>query len=245
MGRRERILDAMGLGPLWRRRVETEEVIITTAGDHSRAAPDNAKLRAEAPPAVEEDPRSERIAALDWPALEESVRTCDACKLCTTRTNAVFGVGDHEADWLIVGEAPGAEEDARGEPFVGQAGRLLDNMLAAIDLKRGEKVYIANVLKCRPPENRNPLPEEMLQCGPYLERQLSILKPKAICTLGLFASQYLLQTQQPIGKLRGRWFEYKGVPVLPTYHPAALLRNPALKAAVWEDVQLLRRKLDE
>ena len=158
-------------------------------------------------------------------------------------SSAVFAAGDASVPLVFVGEAPGADEDRQGFPFVGRAGQLLTKIIEAIGLSR-DQVYIANVLKCRPPENRNPLPEEIAQCGPYLTAQLELLRPKVICTLGLFASQYLLETTQPIGKLRGQWFEYRGVPVLPTYHPAALLRNPALKATVWEDVQLLRRRLD-
>ncbi len=184
----------------------------------------------------------------DWAeqlaALKAEASGCMKCGLCQTRTQVVFAGGNGTVPLVFVGEAPGADEDRQGFPFVGRAGQLLTKIIEAIGLDR-EQVYIANVLKCRPPENRNPLPEEMLQCGPYLERQLALLRPKAICTLGLFATQYLLQTTMPIGKLRGQWSEYKGIPVLPTYHPAALLRNPALKATVWEDVQLLRRKLDE
>ena len=243
MGRRERILETMGLGPVWRQRVGTEDALITTADDHSSAARDHAISHAEAPAAIQRDDRSERIAALDWPALEESVRACDACKLCTTRTNAVFGVGDHEADWLIVGEAPGAEEDARGEPFVGQAGRLLDNMLAAIDLKRGEKVYIANVLKCRPPGNRNPEPGEVAQCEPYLRRQIALLQPRIIIAMGRFAAQTLLATDASISSLRGRLFQYRDVPLVVTYHPAYLLRTLPDKSKAWDDLLFARRTM--
>jgi DNA polymerase len=155
-----------------------------------------------------------------------------------------FGTGNARVPLVFVGEAPGADEDAQGIPFVGRAGQLLTKIIAAIGLAR-EEVYICNILKCRPPQNRNPAPEEIAHCSPYLERQLEILKPKVICSLGLFATQFLLETTAPIGKLRGRVFQYKGIKVLPTYHPAALLRNPALKTTVWEDVQLLRRILDE
>lgn len=144
---------------------------------------------------------------------------------------------------VFVGEAPGADEDREGYPFVGRAGQLLDKIIRAIGLERDE-IYICNVLKCRPPGNRNPEPNEIAKCTPFLEEQLAILNPKVICTLGLFASQYLLQSQLPIGKLRGRLFDYRGTPVVPTYHPAALLRNSSLKPAVWEDVQLVRRTLD-
>jgi DNA polymerase len=144
---------------------------------------------------------------------------------------------------VFIGEAPGADEDREGYPFVGRAGQLLDKIIRAIGLERDE-VYICNVLKCRPPGNRNPAPDEIAKCTPFLEEQLAILRPKVICTLGLFASQYLLQSQLPIGKLRGRILDYRGTPVVPTYHPAALLRNPSLKAAVWDDVQIVRRTLD-
>jgi len=145
---------------------------------------------------------------------------------------------------MFVGEAPGADEDAQGRPFVGRAGQLLDKIIAACGLKR-EEVFIGNILKCRPPENRNPAPDEIVKCTPYLVGQIELLRPKVISAMGLFATQFLLQTTAPIGKLRGRLFDYHGVKLLPTYHPAALLRNPNLKATVWEDVQLLRRILDE
>ncbi|MBK8233142.1 MAG: uracil-DNA glycosylase [Candidatus Eisenbacteria bacterium] len=184
----------------------------------------------------------------DWAeqleALRQEALVCRKCALCETRSQVVFAGGDARVPLVFVGEAPGADEDRQGFPFVGRAGQLLTKIIEAIGLDR-EQVYICNILKCRPPENRNPAPDEILACGPYLTRQLEILKPKVICTLGLFASQYLLETSEPIGKLRGRWFAYRGIPVMPTYHPAALLRNPNLKATVWEDVQLLRKKLDE
>jgi DNA polymerase len=170
-------------------------------------------------------------------------RACVACELCKTRQKVVFGVGAAAVPLVFVGEAPGADEDRQGIPFVGRAGQLLTRIISAIGLER-EEVYICNVLKCRPPGNRNPAPDEIVQCTPFLREQLEILKPKVICTLGLFASQHLLDTKVPIGKLRGRVSHYQGIPVVPTYHPAALLRDPSLKAAVWEDVQLVRRILD-
>lgn len=194
-------------------------------------------------PAPEATGRSE-----DWKAQLERVdaeaQACTACALCRTRRHVVFGTGSARVPLVFVGEAPGADEDAQGIPFVGRAGQLLTRIIEAIGLKR-EDVYICNILKCRPPENRNPAPEEIERCSPFLARQLALLRPKVICTLGLFASQTLLQTNAPIGKLRGRLLEYQGIKVLPTYHPAALLRNPNLKAVVWEDVQLLRQVLDE
>lgn len=192
--------------------------------------------------------RRDSIAQLDWQALQSCVANCEACSLSRTRTQTVFGVGDPAAEWLIVGEAPGAEEDRRGEPFVGQAGQLLDNMLGAIQLKRGQNVYIANVLKCRPPQNRDPQGEEVQQCDPFLKRQVELIKPKLILALGKFAAQSLLNSEATIGSMRGRLHAYNGVPVIVTYHPAYLLRNLMDKAKAWEDLCLARatmRKLQE
>ncbi|NTV96703.1 MAG: uracil-DNA glycosylase, partial [Thiobacillus sp.] len=183
------------------------------------------------------------LAALDWDALRQAVATCTRCSLHETRTKAVFGVGDLQADWLIVGEAPGADEDRQGEPFVGQAGKLLDAMLAAIGQKRGANVYIANVLKSRPPGNRDPKPDEVAACIPYLERQIDLIRPKIILALGRFAAQSLLRTETSISRLRGRVHEYHGVTMVVTYHPAYLLRNPADKSKAWEDLCLARSTL--
>lgn len=188
-------------------------------------------------PLLVDDERAARIARMDWPALKAAVSGCTQCGLATTRMQTVFGVGDEMADWLLVGEAPGAEEDARGEPFVGKAGILLDNMLFAIGLERGKNVYIANVLKCRPPGNRNPLPEEVARCSPHLERQVALVQPKLILALGRFAVQSLLKTEASIASLRGRLHEYQGVPVVVSYHPAYLLRNLLDKAKAWEDLK--------
>ncbi len=187
--------------------------------------------------------RTEQIHQLDWDGLQGCVKNCQACGLAKTRTQTVFGVGDPNADWLIVGEAPGAEEDRKGEPFVGQAGKLLDNMLAAIKLRRGQDVYIANVLKCRPPGNRDPHGEEVIQCDPFLKRQVELIQPKLIIALGKFASQSLLNTDATIASLRGRLHEYNGVPVIVTYHPAYLLRNLPDKAKAWEDLCYARRTM--
>ena len=171
--------------------------------------------------------------------LEHTVSQCVQCELHVTRKNTVFGVGDANADWMFVGEAPGAEEDRQGLPFVGRAGQLLTAMLAAIDLHR-EQVYIANVLKCRPPNNRDPLGEEVKQCEPYLHQQVEQIKPKIIFALGRFAAQSLLKTTRPISKLRGEVFSYAdtGIPLIVTYHPAYLLRNPIDKRKAWVDLQL-------
>jgi len=183
---------------------------------------------------------------MDWDTLQATVADCRACGLCQSRKNTVFGVGDRRARWMVIGEAPGEHEDLQGEPFVGQAGKLLDNMLKAIGLSRaveGEKdgqhgVYIANTLKCRPPGNRNPEPVELQTCAPYLVRQVALVQPQIILAMGRFAVQSLLQTTEPIGKLRGRVHSYQGVPVVVTYHPAYLLRNPADKAKAWADLVL-------
>ena len=180
--------------------------------------------------------RAKRIARMTLDQLKLEVRNCTACGLCKTRNQTVFGVGDETADWMIVGEAPGAEEDSRGEPFVGQAGKLLDNMLAALKLSRDKNVYIANVLKCRPPGNRNPEPEEVAQCAPLLERQIQLVQPKLIIAMGRFAAQTLLNSDATIASMRGKLYRYQGVPTIVSYHPAYLLRNLQDKARAWEDL---------
>ncbi len=179
---------------------------------------------------------------LDWPALRACVADCTRCELHRGRTRTVFGVGSETADWLIVGEAPGAEEDRRGEPFVGRAGQLLNAMLAAIGLSR-ESVFIANVLKCRPPNNRDPSAEEAAACRPYLERQIELLRPRLILAVGRVAAQHLLETTTPLGRLRGQVHRHPrgDVPVVVTYHQAYLLRSPADKARAWEDLLLACR----
>jgi uracil-DNA glycosylase len=185
------------------------------------------------------------IAQMDWEPLRQAVAGCQACKLCNGRHNTVFGVGDLRADWLVVGEAPGENEDLQGEPFVGQAGKLLDNMLGAMKISRREGVYITNVLKCRPPGNRNPEPDEIAQCEPFLRRQVELLRPKIILAVGRFAVQALLQSSEPIGRLRGRVHRYNDVPVVVTYHPAYLLRNLPDKAKAWADLCLAQSVLRE
>jgi len=176
-------------------------------------------------------------------AIAQHVASCTRCPLYSTATNAVPGEGNPDADFMCVGEAPGATEDETGHPFVGAAGQLLTKILEAIDLKR-EDVFICNVLKHRPPGNRNPRPEEVAACSPYLVRQIELVKPKVILALGTFAAQTLLNSQLPLGKLRNEVHQYCGVPLVVTYHPAALLRNPSWKRPTWEDVQLARRILD-
>ncbi|HEY0823281.1 MAG TPA: uracil-DNA glycosylase [Ramlibacter sp.] len=198
-----------------------------------------------AAPAAGARERIPGIERMEWDALQQAVAACQACKLCDGRRNTVFGVGDLQADWLVVGEAPGENEDLQGEPFVGQAGKLLDNMLGAMALSRRERVYIANVLKCRPPGNRNPEPDEIAQCEPFLRRQVELLRPKIILAMGRFAVQTLLQTTEPIGRLRGQVHRYNGVPVVVTYHPAYLLRNLPDKAKAWADLCLAQAVLRE
>ncbi|HMA87470.1 MAG TPA: uracil-DNA glycosylase [Burkholderiales bacterium] len=182
---------------------------------------------------------------MSWVELKQAVASCTACGLHATRTQTVFGVGDERAEWLLVGEAPGAEEDRLGEPFVGQAGKLLDNMLAALGLRRGENVYIANVLKCRPPGNRNPEPGEVACCTPYLLRQIALIRPKVIVAMGRFAAQTLLASDATIASLRGRVHRYAGVPLVVTYHPAYLLRNLPDKAKAWSDLVFARRVMQD
>lgn len=186
------------------------------------------------------------VSTLDWPALRQAVVGCRACSLCQSRRQTVFGTGHVQAQWMLVGEAPGEQEDEQGEPFVGAAGQLLDRMLAALALTRAEdgaqtpeqRVYITNTLKCRPPRNRNPSAEELASCEPFLVRQVELLRPRLILALGRFAVQALLRSDEPIGRLRGRVHHYAGVPVIVSYHPAYLLRSPHEKAKAWEDLCL-------
>jgi DNA polymerase len=217
VSRREEILREMGLTPIWRSRARE------AAADSPRELPDS-------PPSGGEG----------WVELRKAVPSCTACALHQTRTQTVFGVGDENADWLLVGEAPGAEEDRLGDPFVGQAGKLLDNMLAAIGLSRRENVYIANVLKCRPPGNRNPEPDEVAKCTPFLLKQIGLIRPKLIVAMGRFAAQTLLETDASIASLRGKVHRYAGLPLIVTYHPAYLLRNLPDKAKAWEDLVFAR-----
>jgi DNA polymerase len=184
--------------------------------------------------------------AMDWESLARCVADCTRCNLHGGRTQTVFGVGNRTAEWMIIGEAPGAEEDARGEPFVGRAGQLLNAMLHAVGLQRAQ-VYITNILKCRPPNNRDPLPEEAQQCWPYLRRQIEMIAPKVILAVGRIAAQNLLLTEEPIGRLRGRIHVHAetAVPVVVTYHPAYLLRKPVEKRKAWEDLHLACRALEQ
>ena len=189
---------------------------------------------------------SQNLQSLGWSALRSTVAACRACGLCESRSQTVFGTGHVQAHWMVVGEAPGEQEDLQGEPFVGASGQLLDRMLAALKLTRAvdgpeppsQRVYIANTLKCRPPRNRNPSAAEMAQCEPFLVRQIELLKPRMILAMGRFAVQALLRSDEPLGRLRGRVHHYQGVPLVVTYHPAYLLRNLHDKARAWEDLCL-------
>ena len=223
---------------------EDEPEVVSPAPAPQMAAARPAAMAATAEPvAVAVSRAGDPVSALDWPALREAVVACTACGLCQGRRQTVFGVGNLQAHWMIVGEAPGEQEDIRGEPFVGKSGQLLDNMLRAISLTRGEaeparQVYIANTIKCRPPGNRNPEPDELAKCEPYLVRQVQLVQPKIILAMGRFAVQSLLRSSEPIGRLRGRVHRYQGVPLIVTYHPAYLLRNPEDKAKAWDDLCL-------
>lgn len=209
--------------------------VATTAPVAAKVAPNGSPGRGLPDPG---GPASGATDSMDWSALAAAVAACRACALCEGRRNPVFGIGDRQADWLIIGDAPADMEDLQAEPFVGQAGQLLDNMLKALGLNRHEQVYLTNALKCRPPGNRNPEPAEAAQCEPYLRRQVELLRPRIILAMGRFAVQSLLQSNEPIGKLRGRVHRYHGVPVVVTFHPAYLLRNLADKARAWTDLCL-------
>jgi len=194
---------------------------------------------AQAPAVPATDKSRVDVSEMGWDELQARVSQCELCELHNSRTQTVFGVGNHSADWLVIGEAPGKDEDLQGEPFVGRAGQLLNAMLLAIGLKR-EQVYIANILKCRPPENRDPRPEEVACCETYLMRQVALIQPKLILAVGRIAAQNLLKTDTPIGKLRGQVHHLAetGIPVVATYHPAYLLRSPGEKRKAWQDLQL-------
>lgn len=230
---REQILTEMGIAPLWVRR------------ETAAAPPADEPATGVEPPASATDSAPPAPAAVtgDWPELEAAIVACRLCPLCQQRRQAVPGVGDRKPDWLFIGEGPGSEEDARGEPFVGQAGKLLDNMLAALDIARGQGVYIGNAVKCRPPGNRTPEAAEIAACRPWLERQIALLQPKIIVLLGKSAVHSLLRQDKSLASLRGQRFEYAGIPTVVTYHPAYLLRNLPDKAKAWEDLLFARRVL--
>jgi uracil-DNA glycosylase len=230
---RDTILSELGLGPVWKLREAAIEIV---ESEEPKAENGNVEL-------LTLDTRLSIIEKMDWDELKQSVAACRACALSKTRKQAVLGVGDMQADWLFVGEGPGAEEDERGEPFVGQAGKLLDAMLDAIDIRRGKDVYIANSVKCRPPNNRTPEANEITACSPYLQRQIALLKPKLIVALGRPAAQTLLGREVAIGASRGQLFEHRGIPLIVTYHPAYLLRSLHDKAKAWEDLVFARKTM--
>ena len=255
MDRREAILRELNLYPQWKRRE-------SPVPDEANHVPDAREAKIPVAPNKEEVPaRTETrdvpvvspvssVDELDWPQLRQRVSDCTACKLRAGCTQTVFGVGDEKADWLFVGEGPGAEEDALGEPFVGQAGKLLDNMLLAIKLKRGDNVYITNIVKCRPPGNRNPVADEIATCLPYLRRQIELIQPRVIVALGKVASNALLGRDATLASLRGKPHDYRlatamaTIPLIVTYHPAYLLRSPSEKAKAWQDLCMAVRIRD-
>jgi uracil-DNA glycosylase family 4 len=240
---RRQYLEAIGID-LWVPRAQGTPPAAAPAGaadsQVTPCAPAPTGRTATAATARAEEPGPQ--AAAQWQALSEEVKSCTRCALHATRTQAVLGVGPRRADWLVIGEAPGAEEDRRGEPFVGVAGQLLDKMLQAIGLDRHTNVYIANVLKSRPPNNRDPKPEEVAACLPYLVRQIALLRPKIMLAVGRIAAQNLLDTQAPLGRLRGQVHRFGelNTPLVVTYHPAYLLRTPADKRKAWEDLKFAR-----
>lgn len=230
---------------------QTQEYYLQTMGvdvywSRDRALDDPVSNSAEVRTASVRVPETSVKESEIWRDLRQRVAKCQQCELHRERTQTVFGVGDHHADWLIIGEAPGAEEDKQGEPFVGRAGTLLNNMLFALGLQR-EQVFIANILKCRPPKNRDPKLEEVSACSSYLREQIDLIQPKIILAVGRIAAQNLVKTETPIGKMRGRRYQYAdtGIPVVVTYHPAYLLRSPREKRKVWHDLQLAMRVYKE
>ena len=219
--RREEILEELGLTPLWHRRTLQHVTDSAMEPSHQAGVTNN---------------RHARVMQMDWSQLKVSVADCAACPLHQTRTRSVFGAGDENADWLWVGESPGDEEDANGVPFVGQVGKLLDNMLAAISLKRDSNVYITNIVKCHPPTNHDPEYAEAQQCHPYLARQIELIQPRLIIALGKVASQSLLNTDATVASLRGKLHQFSGIPLIVTYHPSYLLQTQSDKAKAWEDL---------
>jgi len=244
MNTREVILREIGLTPIWRERQSSNDhrgVAEIAARPVSDAASVTSAVAAVDPVAATSDAdRAAAISNLSWDELIQSIAQCTACKLCKTRTNTVPGVGDRSPAWMVIGEAPGENEDKRGEPFVGKAGQLLDAMLAAVGKKRGDGVYIANVIKCRPPGNRNPEPDEIAACEPYLKRQIALAQPKLLLAAGKFSAQTLLNREDTVGAMRASGGQYDGVPVVVTYHPSYLLRSPLEKAKAWDDLMKAR-----
>lgn len=233
--RRKRILNEIGLTPTWKIKIDSS--LSTSVAGIIETNPNefiDSSLKART--ALIEASSNNSIDQMNWHQLKLAVSQCINCPLHQTRKNTVFGVGDEKADWLFVGEGPGAREDETGEPFVGQAGKLLDQMLAAIRLKRDDRVYIANIVKCRPPNNRNPTAVEVSACESYLSRQIKLIEPKLIIALGKVAAENLLGRSDSLSSLRGKVHDYSGVPLIVTYHPAYLLRALPEKAKAWKDL---------
>jgi DNA polymerase len=235
--RQQASLQAMGI-PIWLERTPSEHPAAMPDAPSQVIEPEQAQPQSEPSISVPSDLPAQDV-PMNWEELQQAVTSCQACALHQGRTQTVFGVGDQNADWMIIGEGPGAEEDKQGEPFVGRAGQLLNRMLGAIGLQR-QQVYIANIVKCRPPENRDPLPEETAACAGYLKRQIELIQPRVILAVGRVAAQNLLQKEEALGKLRGAPYLYAdtGIPVIVTYHPAYLLRKPSDKRKAWEDLKL-------
>ena len=254
-GRRDQVIAEMGLGPVWNKRRPTAGQAADDSASHqpdllastealappAAAEQTSSAIHLEAPPAA---PPAGEVARMDWEALQQAVAGCVKCRLCETRTKTVFGVGDQKAKWMFIGEGPGRNEDLQGIPFVGPAGKLLDNMLLAMGLSRSENAYIANVVKCRPTDengrDRAPAPDEAGACMPYLQRQIELVGPAVLVALGKTAAVSLLELppDSPVGKLRGQIFHYRDMPLVVTYHPAYLLRRLADKSKSWADLCL-------
>jgi len=237
-------LREFNLYPLWQRRVQPAALAEAESSATPAVVEVVAPITADTTITLSPSLPQRELANLDWPALKALVRDCTACKLRAGCTQTVFGVGDEKASWLFVGEGPGADEDAQGEPFVGQAGKLLDNMLMAIKLKRGKDVYIGNIVKCRPPGNRTPEADEIATCFPYLQRQIELIQPKIIVALGKTAATALLGKDATLASLRGRLHDYHGIPLIITYHPAYLLRTLTDKAKAWQDLCLAVKTME-
>ena len=238
----------LGMPELFLDELSREQVLATTAAALAMARSTGESV-ASPPAGVGElddgaAARPRDLGALDYEGLKAAAEVCQLCRLARTRTTVVFSDGNPNARLMVVGEAPGANEDRTGLPFVGQAGKLLDLILASVDLSRQESVYICNVLKCRPPGNRDPMADEIELCAPYLKGQIALVAPEVILAVGTFAAQLLTATNRPLGKLRGSVYSYQGVPLVVTYHPAALLRNPGWTRSTWDDLQLLRQVMD-
>lgn len=237
MPTRDEVFEELGLTPVYlsKRRPANAAREVPLSGEKVPHVPTAQRARAETE-------REARIATMSWEELVADIAQCTACKLCKTRTKTVPGVGARPAQWMVIGEAPGEDEDAQGEPFVGRAGKLLDAMLRSVQRSRATNTFVANTLKCRPPNNRNPEPDELRACAPYLKRQIELVQPKLIVTFGKFAIQWITGRDEAVGAMRGKTYLFQNIPVRVTYHPAYLLRSPLEKAKAWEDLLSARRE---